>query len=80
MALRKPKHPGGAPAAFGTRRDNIIAVRVDDVMQTALELAAAEAGLPLARYCMVKLAELHDISLFDRTDSYEQQQRLPIGA
>jgi hypothetical protein len=78
MAPRKPKHPGGAPAAFGTTRVNTIAVRVDDSMQTTLEAAAAAAGLPLARYCMVRLAELHKIPLADRIDPY--QERLPIGA
>lgn len=78
MASRKPRHPGGAPAAFGTKRDNTIAVRVDDLMHMTLEAAADAAGLPLARYCMVRLAELHDIPLADRPDPY--QGRLPIGA
>ena len=78
MTPRKPKHAGGPPPVFGTKRENTIAVRVDDPMHSALERAAAEAGMPLARYCLVKLAEAHEIPLADRVDPY--QHPLPIGA
>ena len=77
---RKPKHPGGRPAVFGPRQ-NLVAVRVDDRMYDELETHAEEAGLPLALYCMLRLAELHDIELPERERlDRQKQEQLPLGA
>jgi hypothetical protein len=77
---RKPKHPGGRPAVFGPRQ-NLVAVRVDDRMYDELETHAEAAGLPLALYCMLRLAELHDIELPERERlDRQQQEQLPLGA
>ena len=65
---RKPKHPGGRPAQFGAR-PNVIPVRVDDRMRDELEAHADAAGLPLALYCMLRLAEMHDLALFSKCRS-----------
>jgi hypothetical protein len=75
---RKPKHPGGRPALFGSSRHNLIAVRVDDRMRDELEDHAAAAGLPLALYCMLRLAEVHDLELPER-ERLDRRQ-LPLGA
>ena len=75
---RKPKHPGGRPAQFGAR-PNLIAVRVDDRMRDELEIHAEAAGLPLALYCMLRLAEMHDLALVEQA-SGEHQEQLPLGA
>ena len=75
---RKPKHPGGRPALFGSRQ-NLIAVRVDDRMRDELETHAEQAGLPLALYCMLRLAELHDLDLPER-ERLDRQRQLPLGA
>ena len=73
---RKPKHPGGRPAQFGAR-PNVIPVRVDDRMRDELEAHAEAAGLPLALYCMLRLAEMHDLALVQQVP--KQQQELPLG-
>jgi len=73
---RKPKHPGGRPAQFGAR-PNVIPVRVDDRMRDELEAHADAAGLPLALYCMLRLAEMHDLALVQQVP--KQQQELPLG-
>src|SRR6478752_9933540 len=70
---RKPKHPGGRPAQFGAR-PNVIPVRVDDRMRDELEAHAEAAGLPLALYCMLRLAETHDIELPERERLDRQKQ------
>ena len=72
---RKPKHPGGRPAQFGAR-PNVIPVRVDDRMRDELEAHAEAAGLPLALYCMLRLAEMHDLALAEQVP--KQQQELPL--
>ena len=76
---RKPKHPGGRPALFGSSRHNLIAVRVDDRMRDELETHAEQAGLPLALYCMLRLAELHGLEIPER-ERQDRQQQFPLGA